>query len=95
MNRYNLKWVLPLILMIFTLCGCTMEMGDGLFALPNLPTRYVQLQDQLERILASGAEYTYAETGTDKLAVQMIDIDADGQDEVIAFFMTERSSFRT
>jgi len=95
MNRYNLKWVLPLILILFTLCGCTMEMGDGLFALPNLPTRYVQLQEQLERILASGAEYTYAETGTDKQAVQMIDLDADGQDEVIAFFMTERSSFRT
>lgn len=89
-----MKWVFTLVLILLTFCGCTMEMGDGLFALPNLPTKYVQLQERLERILDSGAEYTYAESGADKQAVQMIDLDADGQDEVVAFFMTERSSFK-
>lgn len=95
MNTYNLKWIFSLIVILLLCCGCTMEMGDSLFALPNLPTEYVQLQKQLETILQSGAEYTYAEEGLDKQAVQMTDLDGDGKDEVIAFFMTDRSSFRT
>lgn len=95
MNTYNLKWAVALIIILLLCCGCTMEMGDSLFALPNLPTEYVQLQQQLDAIIQSGAEYTYAEEGVDKQAVQMIDLDADGKDEVIAFFMTDRSSFRT
>ena len=64
MNTCSLKWVIPLIVILLLCCGCTMEMGDSLFALPNLPTEYVQLQEHLETILKSGAEYTYAEEGT-------------------------------
>lgn len=71
-----------------------MQGGDSLLSPPNLPTEYVQLQKKLDAILAAGAEYTLAETGTEKQSVQMIDIDADGQNEVIAFFQMEQGQIR-
>jgi len=63
-------------------------------SLPNLPTEYVQLESRLQAILSSGAQYTSPEVGNDRQSVQMIDLDSDGENEVVAFFMMSRGVFR-
>ena len=70
-------------LLIVLFSGCTMQGGDSLLSLPNLPTEYVQLESRLQAILNSGAQYTSPEVGNDRQSVQMIDLDSDGENEVV------------
>lgn len=72
--------------MLLLTTGCAAVYGDGLLSLPKLPGEYLLLQNRLDEVLASEAVYAVAETGADRQAVQMVDIDGDGADEVIAFF---------
>ena len=78
----KLKNVLLLagLLMILVLSGgCSLQTGDGLLLLPKVPTEYVQLQQQLDEILQEGAVYAVAEAGTNRQAVQLMDLDGDGE----------------
>ncbi|MBQ3824151.1 MAG: hypothetical protein II808_02960, partial [Clostridia bacterium] len=59
-----------------------------MFALPNLPKEYVSLQTELNGIISGGAEYAAAENGVNRQAVQLVDLNADGTSEAIAFFTT-------
>lgn len=74
--------------------GCGLKQADGLLALPKVPAEYVQLQRQLDEILAEGAAYAVAETGTNRQAVQLVDVDADGVDEALAFFQTSEGTYQ-
>lgn len=69
-----------------TLSGCSFESGDGLASLPKLPGEYVTLQKKLDAVLAQGLTYAVAESGPNRQSVQLIDMNGDGIDEVIAFF---------
>ena len=86
--------VLPLMLILVVFAGCSMQGGDSHFAPPNLPSEYVQLEKQLNAIKDSGAQYTIAEAGNEKQSVQMIDLDADGENEAVAFFVTAQGVIR-
>ena len=57
-----------------------------LYALPELPAQYTDLNSQLYEILASGAEYAAPTSGTQVQSVQMVDLDSDGVEEAVAFF---------
>ncbi len=83
-----------LLLMITLLGGCSLRSGDGLLLLPKVPAEYVQLQQQLNRILESGAVYAVAETGTNRQAVQLKDLDGDGVEEALAFFRTQSGAYQ-
>ncbi len=74
--------------------GCSLKTGDSLLSLPKVPAEYVQLQQQLDVILQGGAAYAVAESGTNRQAVQEVDLDGDGHEEVLAFFRTESGSFQ-
>lgn len=91
------KKTLPLaamLLLLTLLGGCALQTGDGLLLLPKVPAEYVQLQQQLSQILDGGASYAVAETGTNRQAVQLADLDGDGTEEALAFFRTEDGAFQ-
>lgn len=79
---------------ILLLAGCGLAPADSLLSLPKVPAEYVQLQKQLDEILAGGATYAVAETGTNRQAVQLVDMDADGEDEALAFFQTPDGTYQ-
>ena len=74
-----------LLTLLLCLGGCSLQFGDGLLLLPKVPAEYVQLQQQLDTILANGASYAVAETGTNRQAVQLVDLNGDGTEEALAF----------
>lgn len=85
-----LKKFLPLlaaVLLPLALTGCMMSASvDDLYVLPQLPEEYNALSARLSEILAMGAEYAPPQAGGNLPQVQMVDLDGDGVDEVLAFF---------
>ena len=68
-------------------------MGDGLLSLPRLPEEYVGLQQLYDEILATGATYVSAKSGSNRQSVQLVDMDADGENEVVSFFKNQDGTF--
>lgn len=73
-------------LMLSVLCGCASMSAEDFYALPQLSEGYLQLQNRIDEILVSGAEYSAPISGTNRQAVQLEDIDGDGVKEAIVFF---------
>ena len=71
---------------LFT-CGCGFAFSpEDLYSLPSLPTEYTELNNCINQIINSGAEYAAPISGTNIQPVQMKDLDGDGQQEAVAFF---------
>lgn len=87
------KYIFILSLILLFLSGCTYQMGDGLLSLPKLPQEYVELQKLYDQILDTGATYVSAKTGSNRQSVQLADLDADGENEVISFFKKPDGAF--
>ena len=71
---------------VILLGGCVSTSAEELYALPQLSEDYLQLQDLIDSILASGAEYSAPAAGSYRQPIQQEDIDGDGEKEAIAFF---------
>ena len=87
--KYMAKKLILFAAGLFTavaLSGCALQYGDGLLALPGLPSEYVELQAEINKVLESGASPAAAESGSNRQSIQMVDIDGDGINEAIAFF---------
>lgn len=81
---------LCLCLVVLTASGCgnlgfTLD-PQALYSLPKLPPKYDALNTRLAEIESGGAEYAAPASGTNIQAVQMVDLDGDGQEEAVAFF---------
>ena len=87
------KRLFILTLLLVFLTGCTYQMGDGLLSLPRLPEEYVGLQKLYDEILATGATYVSAKSGSNRQSVQLADLDADGENEVVSFFKNPDGTF--
>ncbi|MEY8386084.1 VCBS repeat-containing protein [Oscillospiraceae bacterium 38-13] len=78
------------LLLSILLSGCggfQMEFNpEALYALPELPVKYTELNARLNAILEDGAEYAAPAAGTNIQPVQLTDLDGDGQQEAVAFF---------
>lgn len=74
------------------LTGCLFKSSDELYVLPKLSNDYKNLQDVLEQIVDSGLEYDAPKSGENTQAVQFLDLDGDGEEEVVAFFQEESGS---
>ncbi len=76
--------------MALCLCGCSVSHlsldPEKLYALPELPERYTELNRQISAILEDGAEYAAPVSGSNIQPVQMADLDGDGREEALAFF---------
>ena len=83
-----------LSLALLLLGGCSLKFGDSLLLLPKVPTEYVQLQQQLNTILQQGAVYAVADSGMNRQAVQVVDLDGAGDEEALAFFRTETGAYQ-
>ena len=66
--------------------GCMFNSGEGLYSLPQAPEGYLELQEQLDHVVKSGAEYTAPQSGMNTQTVQLVDLDNDGEGEAIACF---------
>ena len=91
MKRFLQGGVLSMLLaaLLFSTCGCGVGLTfnpQDLYSLPKLPAEYTELDNRLKEILGSGAEYAAPATGTQVQAVQLVDLDGDGQEEAVAFF---------
>ena len=84
-------WALAAALLLCAvLSGCggfNFEINpEELYALPELPAKYTELNARLNAILEDGAEYAAPASGANIQPVQMTDLDGDGAQEALAFF---------
>ncbi len=86
------KKLLPLLLSLTLLGGCTIPSGDELLAAPRPSANYQNLQAEIEKQLASGDTYTAPEKGENRSTIQLIDLDGDGLEEAITFFRGANST---
>ena len=91
---------IAMVLLLVSLCvallsGCMSISADDLYSLPQLSEEYLLLQSHINSILNQGAELSPLTGGVNRQAVQLIDLDGDGVDEVLAFFSFPSSSTLT
>ena len=77
---------------VLLLSGCGISLPrltlnpQELYALPELPAKYTELNGLINDILSSGAEYAAPTSGANIQPVQLVDLNGDGQEEAVAFF---------
>lgn len=69
-------------------CSAFDSGGDELFSLPKVAGFVVELQTEIDAVLAEGGEYAAPISGTNRQSVQMEDLDGDGNEEAILFIRT-------
>jgi len=75
-----------LMLMTGMLSGCIGVSVEELYYLPEQADDYKALQERIDEVIASGAEYSAPVSGEYRQSVQLHDISGNGTDEAIAFF---------
>ena len=88
MRRKICFLVLVTVLMALVLTGCLVRSTDELYALPRQSEEYHDLQKAIDGILGSGGVYSAPKSGSNQQAVQLADLDGDGEDEAIVFIRT-------
>ena len=81
--------------LLFLVGGCMFRSGEELYTLPQAPEEYLDLRDQLNQVISSGAEYAAPLSGANTQTVQMVDLDGDGTGEAVAFFRETGSERRS
>ncbi len=75
------------VLLSCLLTGClSSSTVEELFTLPQPPIEYTDLSKIIGQLITAGYEYASPTGGQNIQSVQMVDLDADGQEEAIAFF---------
>lgn len=70
---------------LFALAGCAMVGVDELYSLPRASKEYLQLQELIAAETAAGSEYAAPTVGSLRQSIQLVDLDKDGDNEVLAF----------
>ncbi|MBQ3055838.1 MAG: hypothetical protein IJC88_07015 [Oscillospiraceae bacterium] len=78
------KLLFAVISLVF-LCSCSPYSVESLFAPPRVPEEYAGLNAVLNEARIAGAEYVYPTAGNYRQAVQLFDLDTDGEDECVVF----------
>ncbi|MBR7009419.1 MAG: hypothetical protein IKI02_00750 [Oscillospiraceae bacterium] len=84
----KLKIILPLLLLLLLMTGCYSFDSDDLYALPQRSREYRELQTAVETALGSGS-YSAPVSGANRQAIQQVDLDGDGLEEVLVFCKLE------
>ncbi len=71
--------------MCLCLSGCFSETSGGLYSLPKAADDYIDLQSCIDVLLAGGAQYAGPVSGSNRQAVQLVDLNGDGVQEALAF----------
>ena len=72
--------------MLFT--GCSVRSAEELYALPRQSDVYYDLQYAIEQVMEPSSSYSGPLSGSNQQAVQLADLDGDGEDEAIVFIKT-------
>lgn len=79
-------WLLLLgSLLLVLLAGCSVRSVEKLYALPRQSDTYYDLQSAMDRVMVSGVSFSGPVTGSNQQAVQLADVDGDGEDEALVF----------
>ena len=76
------------LLLVMLCAGCAARSADELYALPKQSASYYDLQNAIDRVMSVDAAYAGPSSGSNQQAVQLADLDGDGEDEAIAFVRT-------
>ena len=80
--------LLALLAAALGLGGCGYDVSvEDLFTLPRMAEGYTDLAQQLDGLLNQGYEYASPTGGRNIQSVQMVDLDGDGREELIANVM--------
>ncbi len=85
MKRRFIPIFILAVLLSLCLSGCFAESGDGLYRLPKAPDDYIDLQSCIDVLLADGAQYAGPVSGSNRQAVQLVDLNGDSVQEALAF----------
>ena len=81
---------LSAVLMVGLLCGCSFKLfksAEDLYARPQLPEAYQQLENTINTVKSAlDAEDATPISGANPSAIQLLDLDGDGQEESAAAF---------
>ncbi|MBR6811884.1 MAG: hypothetical protein IKM51_00760 [Oscillospiraceae bacterium] len=78
--------ILPLLLLLLVLSGCMLTSASDLYMLPEPAEGFVNLESKLDEVIALGAEYSAPLKGSNRQAVQLVDLNGDDVEEAVAFF---------
>lgn len=80
--------ILSVCIMALTFCGCMARSTDDLYALPKQSEAYYDLQRAIDGVMNGDTAYCAPVAGTNQQAVQLADLDGDGQEEAVVFLRT-------
>ena len=77
--------IVAMLLAVCLLSGCFFEPAEGLYAVPKQPEDYYNLQSAIESAMTDDATFSPPTAGENQQAVQLADLDGDGEEEAIVF----------
>ena len=80
--------IISVCLMVLTFCGCVARDADALYALPRQSEEYYDLQRAIESLMTVDTGYCAPVAGSNQQAVQLADLDGDGEEEAVVFLKT-------
>ena len=73
--------------LLLAVSGCGFSFSpEELYSLPQLPAEYTELNNCINQVIESGAEYAAPVSGSNIQSVQLEDLNGDGEEEAVAFF---------
>lgn len=81
-------------LLMVLLSGCASGSVEDVLRVPELPSEFMEFNDELNKIKASGMELIAPNSGTNRQSIQLTDFDGDGIDEGIAFFQETSNTYK-
>ena len=79
MHSKKIGMILMALLLCALFAGCVLQSPEELYQLPEQSEEYYNLQNQIESVLAGGAEYCAPVSGDRRQAVQLADLNSDGE----------------
>ena len=87
LRRKQLIILLIAVLAALVLSGCYNVIAEELYSLPQASDEFLNLQLRIDEVIAKGAEYSPPTGGEQRQSVHLMDIDGDGVNEAVAFFV--------
>ena len=87
MGKKHAVLLLLALAFLVLLSGCYSAVAEELYSLPQASDEFLKLQVRIDEVLAKGAEYSPPTGGEQRQSVHLIDIDGDGINEAVAFFV--------
>ena len=84
-----MKRLLVLLLLLTLLGGCYLDPSESLYAVPQQPASYYDLQSAIERFTDRGASFCAPTAGENQQAIHLTNLDDDAEEEAIVYLKTD------